>query len=88
MDLLYHFIGGALIALAIILLAKNTKDKTLLVAAFLSLGAGLFKEIVIDLWLRNVPMELADVTLTWSGGLAVLFAIKIIEVIRTKDFHK
>lgn len=82
MDLLYHFLVGAAIVLIMMLLTKKTDDKTLLVGVALSLVAGLFKECVIDYWIVNNSPDLADVTLTWAGGLAVLFTVKIIELFK------
>jgi hypothetical protein len=82
MDLLYHFIAGAVISLAVILLAKNTKDKTVAVAVALSLGAGVFKEVIIDMWLRQTSPEVADITLTWTGGMLILFIIKFVELFK------
>jgi len=82
MDLLYHFLVGAVIAASVILLAWNTKDKTLVVSNIMALGAGVFKELIIDHWLRDMPMSAADVTLTWCGGMVVLFSIKIFELFK------
>ena len=82
MDLLYHFLAGIAIASTVILLACNVKDKTLVVSNFMALGGGVFKELIIDHWLRDMPMSAADVTLTWCGGMAVLFSIKIFELFK------
>lgn len=87
MDLIYHFIGGFLIALAIVWMTRvkplwMLSDKTLLIAGFSGLVAGLFKEIVIDHFIRASGMELADVTLSWSGSLALVFLLKLIHALK------
>jgi len=89
MDLIYHFIGGFLIALIIVWLTRvkplwMLSDKTVIIAGFAGLVAGLLKEVVIDWFIRSVPMELADVTLTWSGSFALIFLLLIIRTFKTE----
>lgn len=79
MDLLYHFLAGAAIPIVLMLITKSTKDDVLVTGSFLSLFAGIFKETVIDYWFKYGTPELADITLTWCGGLAVLFVVKTLE---------
>lgn len=87
MDLIYHFIGGFLIALIIVWLTRvkplwRLNDKTVIIAGFSGLAAGLLKEFIIDHFIRQVGMELADVTLTWSGSFALVFLLLIIRTIK------
>jgi len=89
MDLLYHFIGGFLIALIIVWLTRvkplwKLSDKTVIIAGFSGLAAGLLKEVVIDWFIRGTAMELADVTLTWSGSFALIFLLLIIRTFKTE----
>jgi hypothetical protein len=89
MDLLYHFIGGFLIALIIVWLTRTkplwkVNDRGLLVAGFAGLAVGIFKEVVIDYFIRGSTMDLADVTLTWSGSFALVFLLLIIRTIKTE----
>jgi hypothetical protein len=89
MDLIYHFIGGFLIALIIVWLTGfkplwKVNDKGLLIAGFSGLAVGIFKEVVIDYFIRNSTMDLADVTLTWSGSFALIFLLLIIRTIKTE----
>lgn len=89
MDLIYHFIGGFIIALIIVWLTRikplwMLSDKTVIIAGFSGLAAGGFKELIIDKFIRDVPMEAADVTLTWSGSFALIFLLLIIRTIKTK----
>jgi len=93
MDLLYHFIGGFLIALTIVWLTRvkplwMLPDKTFIIAGLSGLAAGVLKEIVIDWFIRQSGMELADVTLTWSGSFALVFLLKIIFTIKTEIMKK
>jgi hypothetical protein len=89
MDLIYHFIGGFLIALIIVWLTGfkplwRVNDKGLLIAGFSGLAVGIFKEVVIDYFICNSTMDLADVTLTWSGSFALIFLLLIIRTIKTE----
>lgn len=92
MDLLYHFIGGFLIALIIVWLTRvkplwMLSDKTVIIAGFSGLAAGILKEVVIDYFIRGVGMEVADVTLTWSGSFALIFLLLIIRTFKTEIKH-
>jgi hypothetical protein len=89
MDLIYHFVGGFLIALIIVWLTGfkplwKVNDKGLLIAGFSGLAVGIFKEVVIDYFIRNSTMDLADVTLTWSGSFVLVFLLLIIRTIKTE----
>jgi hypothetical protein len=89
MDLLYHFIGGFLIALIIVWLTRvkplwMLSDKTIVIAGFSGLAVGVLKEVVIDWFIRGTSMEVADVTLTWSGSFALIFLLLIIKTIKLK----
>lgn len=79
MDLILHFLAGVTIPLLLMLITKSRKDGVLVTGSFLSLFAGIFKECIIDYWFRYGTPELADITLTWCGGLAVLFIVKTLE---------
>lgn len=79
MDLILHFLAGVTIPLLLMLITKSRKDGVLVTGSFLSLFTGIFKECVIDYWFRYGTPELADITLTWCGGLAVLFIVKTLE---------
>lgn len=81
MDLIYHFLAGSAIVLIMMLITKKRDDKTLLIGVALSLIAGLFKECVIDYWILRSTPDVADITLTLSGGLAVLFIVRFLEVV-------
>ena len=82
MDLIYHFLFGAGISLLVILLSgqRIISDKVVVTGAVLSLLAGGFKELVIDLWIRGAGMEMADVTLTWTGGIFMVLGWKFAEL--------
>jgi hypothetical protein len=89
MDLVYHFIGGFVIALIIVWLTRvkplwALTDKTFIIAGFSGLAAGGFKELVIDHFIRGTAMDLADVTLTWSGSFALIFLLLIIRTYKTE----
>lgn len=89
MDLAYHFIGGFLLALIIVWLTRvkplwMLTDKTVIIAGFSGLAAGILKETVIDWFIRQSTMDLADVTLTWSGSFALIFLLKFIHAIKTR----
>ena len=76
MDLLYHFLAGAAFPLVLMLITRSKKDNVLVTGSFLALFGGIFKECVIDYWFRYGTPEIADIVLTWSGGMAVLFVIR------------
>lgn len=87
MDLFYHFIGGFLIALTIVLLTRvkplwRLSDKAVIIAGFSGIAAGVFKEVVIDWFIRAGAMDLADVTLTWAGSFALVFMLLIVRTIK------
>lgn len=89
MDLLYHFVGGFLLALIIVWLTRvkplwMLNDKTVIIAGFSGLAAGVLKEVVIDWFIRGVSMEVADVTLTWSGSFALIFLLLFIRTMKTE----
>lgn len=89
MDLIYHFIGGFLIALIIVWLTRvkplwMLSDKAVIIAGFSGLMAGVLKEVVIDNFIRGVAMEVADITLTWSGSFALIFLLIFIRTMKTE----
>jgi hypothetical protein len=89
MDLIYHFIGGFLLALIIVWLTRvkplwMLSDKAVIIAGFSGLMAGVLKEVVIDNFIRGVPMEFADITLTWSGSFALIFLLIFIRTMKTE----
>lgn len=89
MDLIYHFMGGFLIALVIVWLTRvkplwMLSDKTVIIAGFSGLAAGVLKEVVIDYFIRGTGMEAADVTLTWSGSFGLIFLLLIIRTFKTE----
>jgi len=93
MDLLYHFIGGFLIALIIVWLTRvkplwKLSDKTVIIAGFSGLAAGLFKEVIVDWFIRQSTMELADIVLTFFGSIMLVFFLKFIHAIKTEVMKK
>jgi hypothetical protein len=55
-----------------------------IIAIVSGLAVGILKETVIDYFIRNSTMDLADVTLTWSGSFALVFLLLIIRTIKTE----
>lgn len=83
-DLLKHFAAGAAFSVVVFLvfwlITGNISDAAVIVAGIGSLLLGAAKEIIWDLWLKKGTPEVADITLTWAGGLMAIFALKIIEL--------
>jgi hypothetical protein len=83
-DLVKHFIAGAAISAIVFLvfwlITGRISDVAIVVAGVVSLLLGAAKEIIWDLWLKKGTPEVADITLTWAGGLMAIFALKIIEL--------
>lgn len=92
MDLIYHAGAGFIISgLIVLLFAKRNRetdlrpDGPMVVAGILPLLVGLAKE-AYDKWIGPGTPELADVTLTWFGGLAAMFLILFIDTFRTDKY--
>jgi len=82
-DLMLHMLCGALITAAILLIfSKPTAglrpDWLVILAVAASLILGGIKEAA-DLWLGWGTPEIADLVLTWSGGMVALVAIALID---------
>lgn len=82
-----------MIALTIVWMTRTKplwmlSDMAFIVAGFSGLVAGVFKEVVIDLFVRHSGMEFADIVLTLSGSLALVFLLKIIHAIKTEIMKK
>lgn len=92
-DLGKHFIAGALVALIIVWVTRvkplwMLNDKTVIIAGFSGLVAGLFKEIVIDNFIRQSQMEFADIVLTFFGSIMLVLFLKFIHAIKTEIMKK
>ncbi|HQP78094.1 MAG TPA: hypothetical protein PL069_11840 [Saprospiraceae bacterium] len=92
MDLLYHAGAGFIVSgLIVLLFAHRNKethirpDRPMIVAAILPLLIGFAKE-AYDKWIGPGTPEMADVTLTWFGGLGAMFLILIIDLFRTDKY--
>lgn len=92
MDLLYHFIAGAVLSTLIMLIFGKRDPNTHLrpewtkaAAGILPLFMGLAKE-AYDLWWGPGNPEIADVTLTWFGGILAAFLILFIDTFRTDKY--
>jgi len=92
MDTIYHAAVGFIVSGIIILLfAKRNRETDLrpnwpmAVSAIAPLLLGLAKE-AYDKWFGPGTPELADVTATWSGGLAAMFLILFIDTFRTDKY--
>jgi len=82
-DLILHFGFGALITAAILLIfskptAGRRPDWLVVLAVGASLTLGGIKEAG-DLWLGWGTPEVADLTLTWSGGIVALAVIAMVD---------
>jgi len=92
MDLIYHAAFGFLISGLIVLLFAKRNPEThlrpnlpMVIAAILPLLIGFAKE-AYDKWIGPGNPEMADVTLTWFGGLSAMFLILIIDLFRTNKY--
>jgi uncharacterized protein YacL len=89
MDLAYHFIAGALVALIIVWVTRvkplwMLNDKTVIIAGLSGLVAGLFKEVIVDWFIRQSQMEFADIVLTFFGSIMLVLFLKFIHAIKTE----
>lgn len=91
-DITLHFIAGAIVSLLIILIFGRRNKETHLrpdgpmaVAGILPLIVGFAKE-AYDKWFGAGTPEIADVTFTWAGGLAMMFLILFIDTFRTTKY--
>jgi hypothetical protein len=91
-DLLLHFGVGFIVSVLIVLIfARRNKDTDkrpdgpMIVAGLLPLLIGFAKEAYDKWWGPGTP-EMADVTFTWTGGLAGMFLILIIDTFLTKKY--
>lgn len=76
-DKLYHFLVGGIIAVIILFIFKGS-DLGVIIAFFGSLGAGIFKEYIIDLKIRRTVIEIDDITFTWLGGIIGIMIFRTI----------
>lgn len=86
-DLTLHLIAGAIITTALLLLKKPVEarrpDWLVILAVGASLVAGVIKEAA-DKFLGWGTPEIADITLTWAGGVLALAVIALIDWIKFK----
>ena len=79
-DLTKHFIAGAVITTALMMLrrpvAGRRPDWLVILAVGASLAAGVAKEAG-DYYLHWGTPEIADITLTWSGGIMALMCVAL-----------
>ena len=92
MDLILHFIAGFLISFLILMLKKPTAgrrpDWLVLTAIGAAILAGIAKEAG-DYFLHWGTAEIADITLTWSGGVMALGCVALYDWIRyCRQFRK
>ncbi len=84
-DLTLHFAAGFLISFVILMLKKPIEarrpDWLVIVAVGASLVAGVAKEAG-DYYLGWGTPEMADITLTWSGGIVALAVVALVDWIR------
>lgn len=89
-DLLLHFLAGGLISVIIMFVfsrynaeTQRRQDWVVILACILPLFVGLGKE-GYDKWFGPGTPELADVTLTWFGGMFGAFSFLIADLFRHK----
>ena len=84
-DLTLHFAAGFLISFLILMLKKPVEarrpDWLVLLAVGASLFLGVAKEAG-DYYLGWGTPEIADITLTWSGGIVALAVVALVDWIR------
>lgn len=84
-DLTLHFIAGFIISFIILMLKKPVNarrpDWLVLTAVGASVAVGVAKEAV-DYFLHWGTAEVADITLTWAGGLAALVVVALYDWIK------
>ena len=91
-DLTLHFIAGFIISFIILMLKKPIEarrpDWLVLTAIGASIAAGVAKEAG-DYFLHWGTAEVADITLTWSGGMVALACVALYDWIRYRNqFNK
>lgn len=88
-DLLLHFLAGAAITAAILLIFSRVgedcrrPDLIVVIAVAASLLLGVGKELY-DKFIGPGTPEIADITLTWSGGTFALMVIIVGDMITCK----
>lgn len=84
-DLTLHFAAGFLISLFILMLKKPVNarrpDWLVLTAIGAAIAAGVAKEAG-DYFLHWGTPEIADIALTWTGGMAALLCVALYDMIR------
>ena len=92
MDLLYHFIAGAVISTLIMLIfakrdpiTDQRPDLIKAIAGVFPLLVGFAKE-ALDKWWGTGSPEIADVTFTWGGGIFGVVLILFIDLFRTDKY--
>ena len=84
-DLTLHFIAGFIISFVMLMFKKPVEarrpDWLVLTAVGASIAAGVAKEAG-DYFLHWGTAEIADITLTWSGGVVALAAVAIYDWIK------
>jgi len=84
-DLTLHFIAGFIISFVILMLKKPTEarrpDWLVLTAVGASIAVAVAKEAG-DYFLHWGTAEIADITLTWSGGMVALAVVALYDWIR------
>jgi len=84
-DLLFHFVAGGIISAAVLLIFSRRKpdgkrpDGYVIAAIALSFIAGLAKEFN-DLLFQYSAFDVADLALTWSGGIFAALLIIFIDM--------
>jgi hypothetical protein len=81
-DLTLHLIIGAIITAALLMLKKpvagRRPDWLVLVAVGAVLAAGVLKEAGDKFLGRGTP-EVADITMTWAGGMLALVVVALLD---------
>jgi len=84
-DLTLHFIAGYIISFVILMLKKPTQarrpDWLVLTAIGVTIAAAVAKEAG-DYFLHWGTAEIADITLTWTGGMAALVCVALYDLIK------
>lgn len=86
-DLTLHFIAGFIISFVILMLKKpvlaRRPDWLVITAIGVTIAAAVAKEAG-DYFLHWGTAEIADITLTWTGGMAALGVVALVDWIRYK----
>ena len=87
MDLTLHFIAGFIISFIILMFKKPVQarrpDWLVLTAVGASIAVAVAKEAG-DYFLHWGTAEIADITLTWSGGMVALVVVALYDWIKYK----